>query len=535
MDDANATPYLTVNGLCLYSISGPALEAMLPADVRIDIGNASYDYRIGTNVAASAYSPSGQPMSYYVTLSSTTHMEIPTVSPTFEISVTVTTADHQTLSFTEEARVPLANSMTIPTSVYTGQAYGFPLSAVVPADAHYRSDAALIWSPQVIGMYATSIYESGYVDPYTRVSEASEPFSEIYFAVANTDSLEAGVTAAATVHFYTYYFSDDFTNGCMITDAVGTVTIIPAETIDSSLAPEITGITVTGAPADCVINGKYVHRKATLTMTPVVRYQYGDQISYIHTEDGSNRYGASVPVAAEGVTPGESYVRPDTGETVTADDTSVRSLSMQVCGRKWGLLSNSYSAVYEVLYYLPPRVISLNVYRMAVSSISTAYYYGGQYYKKDDFGAYGMAEFDVAFSSLDGSNNTSMTVQYGTHRISVKPDANGHGIVVFPANTAVSVNVNVVLYDNYMPYGVSASRRLSTGTILMDYLSGGKGMAIGKSATEANALDIASGWKLLFYQAVVGGYSGDEEKDLVAWMHAVDDELDYLENSIYAN
>lgn len=535
MNDSSVKPYLTVSGFSLYSDSGPALEALLPAEVRIDIGNATYTYTFGTDVSAAAYSPAGNHMAYYTALSSSQQMEIPTVGMTFDISVRLTTADNQTLSFTEEARAPIANSLTLPASIYTGRPYGFTLSAAVPVDEHHRSEATLAWVPRIVGAYTTQIYEEGFVDPYTRVSEAEDPFSEIYYAVANTDSLQESMSANATVRFCTYYLSDDFTGGCVITDITGTVTVIPTDTIDSSLAPEITGVTITCDPVDAVVNDKFVHRKATLTLTPVVGYKYGDSISYIRTGDGSNRYGSSVTVPAEGVTPGESYVRPDTGETETAGDTSVRGLSMQVCGRKWGVFSSTYTATYEVLYYLPPRVLSLNVYRMAVSSIQTDYRYNGTYYKKDDFGAYGMAEFQVQFSSLDGQNNTSMTVQYGTHRISVTPDANGRGIVVFEANAAVSMNVNVMLYDNYMPYGVSASRRLSTATILMDYLHGGKGMAIGKAATETNALDIASDWRLLFHQATVGGYSGDDEEDLVAWMHDVDDKLDYLEKSIYAN
>ena len=60
-------------------------------------------------------------------------------------------------------------------------------------------------------------------------------------------------------------------------------------------------------------------------------------------------------------------------------------------------------------------------------------------------------------------------------------------------------------------------------------------MAIGKAATEPSALDIAADWKLLFDQATVGAYNGDNEQDRVLWMHDVDDRLTYLENSIYAN
>ena len=73
--------------------------------------------------------------------------------------------------------------------------------------------------------------------------------------------------------------------------------------------------------------------------------------------------------------------------------------------------------------------------------------------------------------------------------------------------------------------------RLSTAGILMDILAGGKGVAIGKTATTENALDISSDWKLLFYQATVGDYNGASTEELVPWMHSIDARLTALENS----
>lgn len=534
MDGGGELPFLRVNGFSIYADTASALSEALPATVQIEIGNGTYSYQINETILAGAYSPSGNRMPYYALLSSSESMDFPEETE-FEITVMVTTANGGTLNFTEAAHCPMANSLNIPSEIVTGTATEFQLSSVVPADTSYQSAATLVWTPQAVGTFATQVYEDGYVDPYTKVREANDSFSSIFFAVANPDNLPSSLISTARVSFTTSYMSAAFTGGCVITELAETVKVTPSSTVDSSLIPEVTQVTMAASPADGIINGKYVHNKTTITFTPTIRFKYGDSLAYLNSDLGGNRYADSISTPANGVTPGEEYTRPDTGETVTADDTSIRGIIIRAVGRKWKLMSTDYPVTYQVLYYLPPRVNSLNVYRMAVSDIATDYQYNGVYYKKDDFGAYGMAEFHVGFSDLDGENQTSMTLQYGTHRINVTPDANGYGFVVFQANTAVSLNVNLVLYDNFMPYGVSATRKLSTASILIDYLSGGKGMAIGKAATEANALDIADGWTLFFYQAMVGAYNGDDPEDLVAWMHQVDSRLDYLENSIYAN
>ena len=94
------------------------------------------------------------------------------------------------------------------------------------------------------------------------------------------------------------------------------------------------------------------------------------------------------------------------------------------------------------------------------------------------------------------------------------------------------MGVSLELIDKFYPYGIVAKITLSTAGILLDYLAGGKGMAVGKVATQQNALDIASDWKLLFYNADVGAYnSNTSSQDLVSWMHAVDSRLTALERS----
>lgn len=91
------------------------------------------------------------------------------------------------------------------------------------------------------------------------------------------------------------------------------------------------------------------------------------------------------------------------------------------------------------------------------------------------------------------------------------------------------MNVSLELVDVFTPYGITTSTRLSTAGILLDYLAGGKGMAVGKVATRQKTLDIASDWTLLFYNADVGAYNDDTtSQDLIAWMHGIDTRLTAL-------
>ena len=531
----NELPQLRIAGLSIYADTATALQAVLPATVRIDIGNSTYTYHIDSTVSNGAYSPSGNWMQYYASLTSQTYMDMPAASGTFNIGVTVTAQNGTALQFTETAHKPLQNSITPPSQMVTGRAHAFTFSEPVNAGGNYTSSAVLTWRQESNAV----LTEVGFVDPYTKVSETSSAFSAVYFAVPNQiiyiGPSSISQISSATVNVRTYYQSSDFTNGCLIMDTTCSTQIQPREEVDASLAPVITGITMSADPAEAIVNGKYVHKRATVTFTPSVRFQYGDTLASLYTNASGSRYAVSASLPAEGVTPGETYVRPDTGVEEIAGDTTVRGLTMNVTGNKWKLTSSDYSVYYNVLYYHEPKFLYFNIYRMSVSQITTQWYYNGTYYKKDDYGAYCLIDYQASFSDLDGQNDPSLVVQYATHRIAAPMDAAGCGFVVVPANTSVSIDILGMLYDVYVPYGVVAKRRLSTGMILLDYLNGGKGMAVGKAATAQNTLDIADGWQLLFYQATVGAYSGSSEQDLVAWMHDIDDRLTALENGTTAN
>lgn len=534
-DDSSIAAYLRVSGICIYAETEAELLELLPASIQIDIGEDSYQYSADGNVMRGAYSPSGNWMPFYSCVYSTAHMDIPTDLSTFTLDVSVAIQETVELSFTETGHRPVYRSMTVPERMYTGTPYEFQFDSTVPAGGLYRSTASLTWFPKATGYYTTQIYESGYYDANTKLDDAESWFSSVYFAVANRDSLPGAqaalLTANAQVVVQTVYLSDSFTGGCAIMELQASVPVSPRDEVDASLAPVITGVAVSASPAEAVINGQYVHRQASLTFTPTVQYKYGDTLSYLNSDVSGYSYANSVSVQAGGVTPGESYVRPDTGDTETAGETSVRGISITATGAKWKLASSVYDSYYTVLYYHYPRFESFSIHRCTTSTAATDYLYDGTYYTKDDYGAYCLIEYVLDFSSLDGENETEFVIQYGTHRMEVTPGADGQGFVVVPAATTQSMNIIGILYDNYIPYGVAFQQRLSTAGILMDFLAGGKGMAFGKKATEANALDISPDWSLLFYQATVGAYSGTTRQDLVSWMHDIDTRLTALESS----
>lgn len=542
MEDGSITPHLRVNGFNVYATVQSDLSSILPVTLTVRAnGGTVHTFTSGTTVLRGAYSPSGNWMQYFINISSEEQITIPGNGTVFGIDVTVTPSGGTALSFTESACGPISNTLTCPERMETGRVYTFTTERAIQVGTDYTTSAELSWYPKMNSYYTTQVHENGYVDPYTKASDATSAFNTLYFAVANPDSLSeaqaATLIADAQVTVTTRYNSADFKNGVLISEMLAYVPCSPRDSVDAELAPVLTseGIAMSCSPASAEINGKYVHRQATLTCTPVAQFKYGDSLSYIHLND-TNRYASSISFQAIGVEPGESYTRADTGTTVTAGNESIQGVTVSVYGSKWRLQSNVVTKTYTVLWYQAPAISEFSLHRASITSTTTPYQYNNVYYKKDDFGAYCIIEYTVNFAPLDNTNTREVVLQYGTHRTSITVSSYSQsGFVVVSAPTTSTLDVIIALYDSFYPYGVAAKRTLSTGAILIDFLAGGKGMALGKVATEANTLDIADAWKLLFYQATVGGYNGAAAQDLIAWMHNIDTRLAHIEATEYAN
>lgn len=532
---SGAPYYLCMNGFSLYADTQAALSSLLPATIRVKVQNgAEHSYVTDQTIRTNIYSPSGNLMRYAVTVSSQEEMDLPTAAGTFTISVTVVTADGNTTTFNETGYRPVEYVITTPVGMTTGSVYSFTMNHAAQVGAMFSNSAHIRFAPQVDNITLMTMTDYGYVDAYTRVSEASSAFSTIQFAVANpgylSEYIDGTVTGNAVVSFQTRYLSTDFQNGILITDATAQVPLTLRDGVDDELKPVLTAALVglTGTNAYNVGHTAYVHRQSTLTLTPAAQFKYGDSLAYINSGDRTT-FSGSISTIAEGAEPGTTYTRPDTGASVTAGQETVGGVSLSVCGRKWGLSSDTVTKTYYVLWYVAPRVNSFSVHRAARVSTSTSYYQGGYYYKKDDFGPYCIVEYDVEFASLSGQNSKKLTLFYGSSSRVINISSSQRGYYIFSAGDA-AMDVALELTDTFYPYGILATVRLSTAGILIDYLSGGKGMAIGKTATEQRALDIAKDWKLLFYQADVGAYNSDTSSvDLVSWMHNTDSRLTALE------
>lgn len=532
--DTYADPQgICVRGFSIYTSTKSALDALLPATVTIQINSGrTYSYYTGDTIRTNQYSPSGVLMRYAVVISSLDEIQFPSGSGTFTIHVTITTANNDIFTFNETGYRPISNSITPPESMVTGRIYDFTLGRSAMAGAMFSNNAILRLSPQANSQVNMGLLDYGYVNSTTKVSDATSAFSTIQFAVANP-----GVGTSAwivDVVFQTRYMSADFNNGILITDCTTQTQMTVRDGVDTELKPVLTSalVALTGTyNYGTSASPSYVHRMSTLTLTPNAQFKYGDSLAYI-TCDNKTSLTTYVTTNAVGIEPGTSYTRPDTGATVTAGEQTVGCVHISVLGSKWGISSDVVTKTYNVYWYLTPRINSFSVHRASRSSSSTSYSQGGYYYKKDDFGTYCIAEYSISFASIGNSNNKAAVLQYGSYTRQLTVSSNTvSGYYIFSAGET-AMNVSIELTDNFFPYGVTATTRLSTAGVLIDYLAGGKGMAIGKTATQQKALDIARDWKLLFYNADVGAYNNDTSSiDLVSWMHNIDSRLTQLENS----
>lgn len=532
------TPYyLCLNGFSIYTDSKEDLTGLLPVSVSIQInGENTYTFTTGGTIRTNTYSPSGNLMRYAATVTTQDKVYMPETSGTFTIHVTVTPAGHSPYRFDEIGYRPVENILTPPQSMITGSVYDFTLNRQALVGELFSNQAILRFAPQFNNVTVMSTVEYGYVDPYTKVSDATSAFNVIQFAVANPGFLveysSETITGEANVTFQTRYMSEDFHNGVLITDLSARLPLTAQEEVDPALRPTLAAdlISISGTNEYGSGSGVYVHRQSVLTVTPAARFQYGDSAAYIQY-DGKNYFSPSITTLATGIEPGISYVRPDTGATETAGQETVGSVTVSVCGKKWGQMSDAVIKTYRVLWYLTPRVNAFSVHRAVRTTTATNYQFNNYYYQKDDFGKYCIVEYDVEFASLNNQNHTSLVLSYGTSSAEINISSSMSGFYVFSAGDS-AMDVTLELTDNFYPYGIVATVRLSTSGILLDYLAGGKGMAVGKTATEQKALDIASDWRLLFYQADVGAYNDDtSSQDLVTWMHGVDARLTALENN----
>jgi len=558
MASESSPSYLCMNGFSIYGPTKDSIADRLPFTIAIKVGSGeTHTFTTSASVMSNGYSSSGNWMAYYVKVSSETEIQIPNNGSEFSISVTVTESGGVSNSFTEAACGVLPVDVTVPEYLLTGRAYAFNCSRSIPGGAKYHSSGSLHWEhpyERGSGTYYKSAcdehWHDAYVDPFTSVSNATQAFNKFYFAVFNTNCLpEASETRAPVeISFQTKYYSSDFSGGITILLLHLTTEIRPRSfETDSDLYPEIdiSKTIVTGSPQSAVINGKYLANSATITIQPSVKYKY------MWTGDVYKNAYAVMDFSADSGTSTKVYIRNGTisskvgiprtwhddmaeqvesGASIWVQDMWCFNRAIDQGNRMDYGISGRISI--SILLYWAPVIKVLNVYRCKRDT-SGSYSYGGYRYSKDDYGAYCLAEYEVVYNKLDGTNTTTLQVQYNKSTINVTTSGYTEtGYVVIPADTEHILDVTLIAKDKLTTDGVRHTQRLSTAGVIMDYLNGGNGISFGKVAERQSTLDINPEWTLMFYKAVIQNFDGGSaNKDLVAWMKSVDAKITDLQNN----
>ena len=562
MAGGSSAPFLRLNGLCIYSLVKSSVSDLLPITISVQVGDgATYTFVTGSSVTNGGYSPNGNWMEYYVKFvapdSAASNIFIPNNGQSFQIHVTLTPSTGNAISFTENACGIQPMTMTTPylketdvlqTEMTTGRVYYATLSSQIPVDSSHRVSGSFVWYPKYLDYVTTEHIEDLFVDPYTKITDAEAAYNKFYFAVANTDHLPntSGARQNATLSFHYYYLSSDFYNGIMISSVYAQIPVAPRDVslVDDDLMPDGDGSTavITAIPEGTQAGNKFVAGYASLVIRPntKLRYQSGSssyyRFSVLVTHDGRTQTYFSSGDSVTVPTYQQYLYNAETG-TYTAMDSFTASYECTVWDRWSRCRTYGYHYYINVpmVGYSSPQIQEFSVHRCKPDEHGT-YTYGGETYAKDDYGAYCLIEYTVNFNALENTNVGNMLIRYGTTDQAITISSyTQSGYIVVPANTETTLDVLIKLWDNLTPGGVIATLRLSTAGVLIDWLAGGKGMAIGKVAEDREVLDINPDWKLLFYQATIGNYKNNTAQDLIAWMHDIDDRLDALENSSTAN
>lgn len=239
-------------------------------------------------------------------------------------------------------------------------------------------------------------------------------------------------------------------------------------TVPSSVVPTISSISVSDAAGLATTYGGYVQNKSRPKVTISAAGAQGSTISSYSTKVGSVTQSGSSFTAPAITTTGTITI------TTTVKDSRGRSASK--------------STSITGLAYATPSIATFTATRVNSSGTSSS---SGTYIKVTATGA---------ISSLNSKNKKTYTIYYkastassyttltsgtaNSYSISIDTGALGSGGFA----TTTSYDIKLTITDNFT--SVSRTTTVSTSSILMNYRSSGKGLAIGK-ASEKDAFEVA--------------------------------------------
>lgn len=153
----------------------------------------------------------------------------------------------------------------------------------------------------------------------------------------------------------------------------------------------------------------------------------------------------------------------------------------------------SASATITIVNWFTP-IPSLSVHRGT---------YSGGVFTPDDNGGYVKIDWEITIAPVNNHNTKagSVSAPDGNHTLTLS-SYTASGSIISAANTEYSYDITVTATDAFE--SASRTTRLSTAGVIMDFKSGGKGVAFGKVAETDNMVEISSNWTLKAYNIMIG-------------------------------
>lgn len=566
MANGNSQPYIRLNG-CRFrhiSSSNSTIRAMLPISVRIQINGTgtTYSFSSGSTIkTVSNYVYNAdvgiQYNEYTVTFSSSTDVPIPRNGQEFTLNITLITNNGQTVSVTESACSPMSNSISGSSSIQTGRVSTFALSRALKNDEHYHVNGILDYYFQSSGSAFSTI--PAYTSEYCRIDHERNSFTEFKFLPLRGNAT-IGEKAVANkgghnfIELSVYYHTLDVgfgdaplgggsfpggnetsANALLITRIVFPVTIVSRSAVDASLRPVFSRASKINAPEFdehvtkygsavqnntpyqlCVFYNGSVENQSTQTPYPPYYYneerlKYGSWFQYYVLRITVNGVTKTVN-GTFGAFLNNTYFRNDPELLTEAGHYEISLTLTDSLG-----FESVYTENFDVIAYSVPRLTQYRARRCSVvgGGGSNTWIYNGVYYKLDDYGEYALIEWGVNITSLNNKNSKSLTIN-DPQRIDAGSAARSvtlpayvcSGYYVTAANPDKSYDVLFTVQDDF--HVVALAYPLNTILAIIDFLSGGDGVALGKVAEERDTFDIHRNWLLKMpYDTMVQGYTSN--------------------------
>lgn len=288
-----------------------------------------------------------------------------------------------------------------------------------------------------------------------------------------------GTSGSCTITCKTY-------NGSTL---IGTKTVSLTVKVPSSVVPSISTLTAVEAVSGLSTQfGAYIQNKSQVKVTINAEGSYSSTIkSYKTTLNGKSYTGSSF-----------------TSGTLTSSGTLTISTTVTDSRGRTATKSTTIS----VLAYTAPKISTFTAIR--ANELGAA----------DNEGAMALARIKFAVASVGEKNDKSYIVEYKLKSSDTWEQAATGSVYSYDSNMLLNINLDTdasydlrLTVEDYFGTAVAVSE-IATAFTLLDFHSGGKGLAFGKVSEIANQMEIDMDMNIYKNIYMGGAFRSDDEKNM---------------------